>query len=80
MRDLLEYILGQIIDRPDELTIEEETEDDITRFNVTLAEDDYPRVIGKQGLTIKSITDILRLQNSKTNQESTQKIYINIKS
>lgn len=80
MKDLLEYILTQIIDNTDELSIEEETEDSILRFNVSLAEEDYPKVIGKRGLTIKGITDILRLHNSKAHPEDPTKIYVNIRS
>lgn len=80
MRDLLEYILTNIIDNPDQLSIEEETEDDVLRFNVNLAEEDYPKVIGKRGLTVKGITDILRLFNNKENPDSPQKIYVNIRS
>jgi len=79
MQDVLTYILTSLIDHPDQLRIEEEIEDDILRFNVYLSEEDYPRVIGKHGLTIKAITDIIRTYKSK-NGEDTQKLYINIKS
>lgn len=79
MKDLLEYILTSLIDNPDQMRIEEELEGDILRFNVYLSEVDYPRVIGKHGLTIKAITDIIRTYKSK-NGEDTQKLYINIKS
>ncbi len=80
MRDLLEHIITSIIDNPDSLSIDEETEDNIVRFNVTLAEEDYPKVIGKRGLTVKAITDILRLHNSKMNPDSDSRVYVNIKS
>jgi len=79
MQDVLTYILTSLIDHPDQLRIEEEIEGDILRFNVYLSEEDYPRVIGKHGLTIKAITDIIRTYKSK-NGEDTQKLYINIKS
>lgn len=80
MRNLLEYILNNIIDYPDQLVIEEETEDDILRFNVTLADEDYPKVIGKRGLTVKGITEVLRLYDNKKNPDTLQKIYVNIQS
>ena len=80
MKDLLHYILSHIIDHPDQLEIEEEVEDNITRFNVSLADEDYPKVIGKRGLTVKSITEILRLYNNKQNPDSMQKVYVNIHS
>ncbi len=80
MRDVLEYILTRIIDHPESLHIDEENEDDIIRFNVTLADEDYPRVIGKSGLTIKGITEIVRLVENKDNPETFHKIFINITS
>lgn len=79
MKELLSYILTSLIDHPDQMRIEEETEGDILRFNVYMSEEDYPRVIGKHGLTIKAITDIVRTYKSKSGDDS-QKLYINIKS
>lgn len=80
MKDLLTFILTNIIDHPDQLIIEEETEDDLVRFNVTLAEEDYPRVIGKGGMTIKGITDIVRLHSARTEGDISKKVYVNIHS
>lgn len=80
MKDLLEYILTNIVDHPDEVVIDEETEDDIIRFNVTCNEEDYPRVIGRKGMTIKSITDIIRVSKAKSDPDGYQKVYINIRS
>jgi uncharacterized protein len=80
MRDVLEFVLQHIIDHPESLKIEEEREEDIIRFNVTLADEDYPRVIGKSGLTIKGITEIVRLVENKNNPDTFHKIFINITS
>lgn len=80
MKDLLEYILTNIIEHPEDMQIEEENEEGIVRFNVTLAETDYPKVIGKQGLTVKGITDILRLHNSKTSPDNFIKVFVNLRS
>lgn len=80
MRDVLEFILQHIVDHPESLLITEEREDDIIRFNVALADEDYPRVIGKSGLTIKGITEIVRLVENKDNPEVFHKIFINITS
>lgn len=80
MKDFLTFILSNIADKPEVIDIQEETEDSIIRFNVTLADEDYPKVIGKHGLTIKAITDLLRLQSMRMSPESDNRIYINIRS
>ena len=78
VRNLLSYILENIVDHPEDILITDESEEGITRFNVTLNDADYPRVIGRQGYTIKALTDILRLYDVKQNESSSSKIYINI--
>ncbi len=80
MKDVLLYILQSIADHPDSIVISEETEDSIIRFNVTVADEDYPRIIGRSGLTIKAITDIVRLVDSKNNPDEFHKVFINISS
>lgn len=80
MKDVLAYILQSIAQQPESITIAEEAEDSIIRFNVTVADEDYPRIIGRAGLTIKAITDIVRLVHSKNNPDAYNRIFINISS
>lgn len=78
MKDFLHYLLENIVDHPDEIEITDDSEEGIVRLNVVLNEEDYPRVIGKQGYTVKALTDILRLKESVDNGESPSRVYINI--
>lgn len=79
MEEFLAYILSHIADNEKDIVITKEEEGDITRFNVKLHEADYPHVIGKRGLTIKAITDLLRLHDAKnTTTDDRRKIFINI--
>ena len=78
LNDLLQYLLENIVDHPDKIHITHESEEEVTRFNVTLDDSDYPRVIGKQGYTIKALTDVIRLYDAKSNASLNSKIYINI--
>lgn len=77
MEDLLKTLIKNIVDDEDNITIVKEVEDDIIRFNVTLSEGDYPKIIGKRGLTIKALTDILKLYEAKNNPEQRTRIFIN---
>lgn len=78
MKEILNFLLTKLVNHPDKLNIETEELDGITRFGVTLDEEDYSVVIGKQGATIKAIQDILVAYSRVHNVESAQKIYINI--
>ncbi|KXK10935.1 MAG: hypothetical protein UZ22_OP11002000567 [Microgenomates bacterium OLB23] len=77
MQKLLQFLLENLVSQPDEIKIEHEAEGDIQRFNVTLHADDYSRVIGKRGLTIKALTDILKLYEAKNEPDSHSRIFIN---
>ncbi len=77
MQKLLQFLLENLVAHSDEIAIEHEVDNDIQRFNVTLNADDYSRVIGKRGLTIKALTDILKLYEAKNSPESHTRIFIN---
>ena len=77
MQKLLQFLLENLVSKPDEIQINHEVENDIQRFNVTLNPDDYSRVIGKRGLTIKALTDILKLYEAKNTPEEHSRIFIN---
>ena len=56
MEDLILYIVKRLVKNPDEVKVEEgEMRDDITVYNVTVAEEDKGFVIGKQGKVAKAL-------------------------
>lgn len=56
MRDFLAYLVGQLVDSPDEVEVEEFEEDDGTVvLEVTVADDDYGQVIGRGGRTANAL-------------------------
>ncbi|MBU1110674.1 KH domain-containing protein [Patescibacteria group bacterium] len=63
MQDLIEFILKQITNHPDEIEVSVEKETDINqvRFNVLLNPEDMGIVIGKDGRTIKSIRNLVNI-------------------
>ena len=65
MKELVEYIAKSIVDAPDEVKVEEETEDDVIRLKLEVADDDKGRVIGKQGRIAEAIRTLLRVKAAK---------------
>ena len=75
MKELLEYMLKELVDSPDNVEITEEEEDDKTViFKVKVAEDDLGKVIGKKGRTVNSIRIIMRAASAKRDKSSIVKI------
>ena len=75
MKELLEYMLKELVDSPDNVEITEEEEDDKTViFKIKVAEDDLGKVIGKKGRTANSIRIIMRAASAKRDKSSIVKI------
>ena len=69
MRDLVEYLAKALVDRPDDVTVEEFEEDDGTVvFELTVAEDDVGKIIGRQGRTVKALRSLLHAAGQKHNR------------
>lgn len=68
MQSIVEYILRNITDFPDDIVVEEQKSDE-NRINyvVTCNPADLPRVIGKQGRIIRAIRDIVKISATKNN-------------
>ncbi len=62
---VLTHIVKSIVDNPDEVTVEEVTEDGKHRLDVRVADGDLGRVIGRRGRTAASIRTVTRAAASK---------------
>lgn len=62
MRDLLDYILRNILGKDSKYKIEEVNEESIVKLIITTADDEGGMVIGKGGKVIKAIRNILRIK------------------
>ena len=61
MKDLVEYLAKALVDRPDEVSVEEFEEDDGTVvFELTVADDDVGKVIGRNGRTVNALRTVIR--------------------
>jgi uncharacterized protein len=64
MKELLEYIVKSIVNKPDEVEITERESVDfpgLTILTIKVAEDDIGIVIGKRGRTINAVRDIISI-------------------
>ncbi len=69
MKDLLEYLVRQLVDRPDEVSVEEfEDEDGTLVFELSVAEDDYGKVIGRGGRTANALRLVVKAAAVKDNR------------
>lgn len=59
MKDFVEYIVGHLVDNPDQVEVTEIVGSRTTVFELRVAQGDLGKVIGKQGQTARSIRTIL---------------------
>ena len=60
MNELLYYIVRQIVDNPDAVSINEVTRDDTLVLELSVDPSDMGKVIGRQGKIAKSIRSIVK--------------------
>jgi uncharacterized protein len=65
LQELLKFLAVSLVDAPDEVTVEEMEEDGAAVFELTVAEEDLGKVIGKQGRTARALRTILSAAASK---------------
>jgi len=61
MKSLLEYLAQGLVDRPEEVSVEQFVQDDGTIvLELCVAEDDYGKVIGKGGRTAHALRTVVK--------------------
>lgn len=68
MKELLEYIVKQIVSKPEEVEVSETTSENNVDLVVKVAEDDLGAVIGKSGKVANSIRSVVRTSAKKFNK------------
>ncbi len=61
MKQLLEYIIPNIVNHPEDVVITEESADGVENLSIKVNPEDMGRVIGKSGKVIKAIRQIGRI-------------------
>jgi uncharacterized protein len=65
-RTLIEYLARGLVDKPEEVAVEEVDEPDALVLELKVAETDLGKVIGKQGRTAKALRTVLSAASSKS--------------
>ncbi len=61
MKELLEYLARGLVEQPDEVRVEEVSEDDgSTVLELSVAEDDYGSIIGRSGRTAQALRTVIK--------------------
>ncbi len=59
MKEFLEFVVGELIDHPEEIVLREETRGGATCHLLELPRSEVGKVIGKQGHTIRAIRNLM---------------------
>ncbi len=65
MKELVEYIAKSIVNVPDSVKVEEETNEEGITLKLSVADEDKGRIIGKQGQIAQAIRALLRVKAAK---------------
>jgi predicted RNA-binding protein YlqC (UPF0109 family) len=69
LKELLTYLVRQLVDEPDEVAVEEFQEDDGTLvYELSVAEDDYGKVIGRGGRTANALRLVVKAAAARENR------------
>ena len=69
MRELLVYLARALVDQPDRVEVEEFEEDDGTLvLELSVADDDYGKVIGRGGRTAQALRTLVKAAAVKDNR------------
>ena len=74
MKELILFIAKSLVDKPDEVEVEDFDEDGATVYELTVAEDDLGKVIGKQGRTARAMRQLLQAASSKQHKRAVLEI------
>ena len=65
MKELVEYIAKSIVNDPNAVIVEEETNEEGITLKLRVADDDKGRIIGKQGQIAQAMRTLLRVKAAK---------------
>ena len=60
MKELLTYLIQNLVDHPDEVTVTDRASGSETVFEVRVADGDMGKVIGRQGRIIKEVRVLMK--------------------
>ncbi len=74
VKELLIYLAQELVDRPDEVTVEQfEEEDGTVVLELAVAQEDYGKVIGRGGRTAQALRTVVRAAAASDRSETGQR-------
>lgn len=67
MKEFLEFLVKEIVSKPEEVKITENKEDELFIYTIHVSNDDMGIVIGKEGKNIKSLRNVAKAKAIKDN-------------
>ncbi|MGD8718089.1 MAG: KH domain-containing protein [Candidatus Zixiibacteriota bacterium] len=74
MRDLIEYIAKNLVEKPDAVVVNEVAGEKTTIIEVSVDREDIGRIIGKKGRTARALRTILNAAAMKQNKRAALEI------
>ncbi len=74
MKEFVEYIAKQLVDQPDQVTIEEELDNDKLLLKLRVAQPDIGKVIGKKGRTAFALRTLVAAVGKKQGKKVTLEV------
>ena len=74
MKEFIVLIAKSLVDKPDEVDLQEVTGERTTVFELRVAKDDFGKIIGKQGKTARAIRTILNATATKLKKRAVLEI------
>ena len=74
MRDLVELMVKSLVDAPEEARVNEVSGESIVVYEVSVAEDDLGKVIGKGGRIANAMRTIVKAAATRTDRKATVEI------
>ena len=69
MKELLTYIVRNLVNDPDSITITETEQDDSVVYELRVAPEDMGRVIGRHGRIAKEIRTLMKATGNRENKK-----------
>lgn len=69
MKKALKYIIAQIVDDPEKVEINEQEDQGMINFTITVAPSDMGKVIGKNGKVIRAVRNVVKISAIKQNKK-----------
>lgn len=74
MKDLVEYIAKSLVDKPEEVKVNEVEGEQVAVLELKVAQDDMGKIIGRQGRTARAIRTILGAASIRANKRTVLEI------